>query len=171
MIKRKNYIGISIQIIGAILFFIGLIASMIISSMWMFLYSIVVLLLFLGFGEIIQLLQKIYVEIIRYTKGEDAIEPQQQVKSNVTENFRTIYPLSELEKDKVYDLFDSSQNKNHIRIIPTPYKHICIVDIEKKYLIVNVEKDSAKYVSYEEMMDSMPDLNKWAQDRKGIQLE
>lgn len=170
MIKEKNYIAISLKIIGGFLFVMGLIASLNTADLWTFTFSVVTLFLFLGFGELLHLLQKIYVEIIRQTKGEEAIETRVPWESTNSDGFYTIHPLTDAEKEHVYRLFDHNQKKN-IKIIHTPFKRVCIVNTGEEYVAVHLHEDQAEVIPLEDLEDRVPSLTSWAKERKGIHFK
>ncbi|KGP73307.1 hypothetical protein [Pontibacillus yanchengensis] len=166
--NQRNRIATILQIIGVLFFLMGIIIAFIAESILFFYLAFVVLMLFLGFAEIIHLLQKIHVDLVLYTRGEEFIE-QKQATDIGEGNFYTIHPLTEKDKQKVYDLFEDTPAK-HMKLIHTPYEHVCIVHKKDSYYVVTVTEQQASVVPVNQLRTSMPGVIKWAKERKGIQL-
>ncbi|MYL31987.1 hypothetical protein GLW08_04350 [Pontibacillus yanchengensis] len=166
---QRNRIATILQVIGIVFFLMGIIIAFIVKSILFFYLSFVVLMLFLGFAEVIHLLQKIHLDLIRYTRGEEFVE-QKQSPEVQEGHFYTIHPLTDKDKQKVHELFEDTPAK-HLKLIHTPYEHVCIVHNKSSYSVVRVTEQQASVVPVKELETSNPGLIKWSEERKGIRLD
>lgn len=168
--KRQNMIGFLINFTGVILFICGIGASLYMESVSGLFGSFVVLMLFLGFGEVINLLEKIYLEFRYLTRGEEVEHaPNPSPVSKESDHFFTIQPLTPEDKEKVYHYYSQTPNRE-IRITNTPYDKVALVTIKGEHHVVQVNGEVTR-LSEEERKEKVPRLTTWAKERKGIQFD
>lgn len=166
--QSKNSVAMILQIIGFVTLLIGFIGYLDGEDFLLLGISFVIAMFFFGFAEVINLLQKIYKEL--KTDADDQEETTLSKNTDVSNrdpNFFTIVPLTDSEKEQVYALFQPTKKRN-ITIINTPFKNYCIVSVADKNSVVHVQDTPAIIKGNE--LSSIPELVKWATDRKGIKL-
>jgi hypothetical protein len=104
--------------------------------------------LFIGFAEIIHLLQKIYNQLqglptIKMAAGPEPGEPSTDTGSTQEINMGEPVELNDLDKEKVLALYN---NQKLADILPTPYEGYCIVQFSNRDEISIVDVGGFKAV-------------------------
>lgn len=158
--KKQNTVAFILQFLALVILLIGIFTAFIVENFMVVFSTFVFVMILFGLAEIINLLQGIFFQL----KGEGSNEDQANNVPSSDNGFYTIIPLTEEEKNLVYELFEH-QKKRDVNIISSPIKRHCIVSVKKKHYGVYVDENNAEILT-----DVPEELVEWAKVKKGISL-